>query len=59
MASKAGPPIWEIAIIGAAIVLLVLVFILWWFLGYRYVFVEPSETLFNTLSSTSTTLLAI
>ena len=39
--------------------LLFVVFIIWWFFGYTYVLEEHAETLFNTISSTSTTLLTI
>ena len=60
MVSKPGLPVWEVAIILIALLLLFVVFILWWFMGYNYAFVEPSETVFNTLASTTTTtLLAI
>lgn len=59
MVSKPGPPVWEIAIIVIAVALLFVVFVLWWFFGYNYVFEEHAETLFNTMVSTTTTLLAL
>jgi len=36
-----GIPVWEITVFVAAVALVLLVFILWWFFGYSYV-IAPS-----------------
>ena len=56
MASKPGPPVWELAIILIAFVLILVVFILWWFFGYRYAFAEQPVTILNTVATTTTLL---
>ncbi|MDD5111147.1 MAG: hypothetical protein PHG85_01220 [Candidatus Altiarchaeota archaeon] len=56
MAVKPGPPVWELAIIAVALVLIIAVFILWWFFGYRYVFVEQPAVVMNTIETTTTLL---
>ena len=42
-----GIPVWEITVFVAALALIFIVFVLWWFFGYSLVVAPSSETVVN------------